>query len=608
MSFFIKNFFFASEPKVDFYDSLQEMISSKKDYCNSIMNYLYNLTSCLSDFQIRIKNISLNLENIEVSPEEKNIHNLIESINKEIIAKFEESNKTLNEIYSLFEKYETNMKQEIKIYKEYKDTFNELYKKKKKLEQSKQIYHNTGKQMEYKVIQFVKNNYLILDQINQNEFLMEELDQITYPPHISYEAYEKDLNVTNNLIEIYTQKQNKFFNFLPEIIAKDDVFYFNLVNTYVNLLENEEKKLGEEINRLKDNKNFEKKENKSELKKLVENYEKNKIEENKIKFEQYPTKIELNDCKNKKEFEIYFESINIIKKYVDRKIFPDYNYDIELKNFKMNELIKDLFSNKREEINQSIKDTFLDLLEEPSVYHTFFVILSKLRSNGSFSQPKSLIDLLGQGFEIILSKSKKNKLYDNVKNCIILSQTYYYEDDKKEKIYIFESIKNNKWLKTPKFWRNFILYLTEKDLGRFDLKKEKDFQKLGEVVFSNLLTFASNMKNFEIDKRIIVKIMDEFLEKYNYMSENNKKLIYEMIIQEKEGEVINNEEELEKLRKEYDISLEKNNNDETDKEIKEENKEEIEEKNKEEIEEENKKENKEENKENKEENKKIYIL
>jgi hypothetical protein len=335
----------------------------------------------------------------------------------------------------------------------------------------------------------------------------------------------------------------------------------------------------------------------------VENYEKNKIEENKIKFEQYPTKIELNDCKNKKEFEIYFESINIIKRYVDRKIFPDYNYDIELKNFKMNELIKDLFSNKREEINQSIKDTFLDLLEEPSVYHTFFVILSKLRSNGSFSQPKSLIDLLGQGFEIILSKSKKNKLYDNVKNCIILSQTYYYEDDKKEKIYIFESIKNNKWLKTPKFWRNFILYLTEKDLGRFDLKKEKDFQKLGEVVFSNLLTFASNMKNFEIDKRIIVKITDEFLEKYNYMSENNKKLIYEMIIQEKEGEVINNEEELEKLRKEYDISLEKNNNDETDKEIKEENKEEIKEKNKEEIEEENKKENKEENKENKEENK-----
>jgi len=136
---FIKNFFFASEPKTDFYDSLQEVILSKKDYCNSIMSYLYNLTSCINDFQIRIKNIALNLENIEVSPEEKNIHNLIESINKEIIEKFEQSIKTLNEINSLFDKYENNMKEEIKIYKEYKDIFSELYKKKKKLEQSKEI-------------------------------------------------------------------------------------------------------------------------------------------------------------------------------------------------------------------------------------------------------------------------------------------------------------------------------------------------------------------------------------------------------------------------------------------------------------------------------------
>ena len=571
---FIKNFFFASEPKTDFYDSLQEVILSKKDYCNSIMSYLYNLTSCINDFQIRIKNIALNLENIEVSPEEKNIHNLIESINKEIIEKFEQSIKTLNEINSLFDKYENNMKEEIKIYKEYKDIFSELYKKKKKLEQSKEIYHNTGKQMEYRVIQFVKNNFPNLDQINQNEFLMDELDQITYPPHISYEAYAEDLEITNNLIEIYIQKQNKFFNFLPEVIAKDDVFYFNLVNTYVNILENEDKKLVKEINKLKDNKNFEKKENKSELKKLVENYEKNKVEENKIKFEHYPTKLQLDSCENKKEFEIYFESINIIKQYVDKKIFPDYNHDIELKNFKMNGLIKDLFSNKKQEINPSVKDTFLDLIEEPSVYHTFFVILSKLRSNGSFSQSKSFIDLLGQGFEIVISKSKKNKLYDNVKNCIILSQTYYYEDDKKEKIYIFESIKNNKWLKTPKFWRNFILYLIEKDLGRFDLKKDKDFKKLGEVVFSNLLTFTSNMKNFEIDKRIIVKIMDEFLEKYNYVSEANKKVIYEMIIQENEGEIVNIDGELEKLRKEYDISLENNVADEAEKEIKQENKEE----------------------------------
>ena len=66
------------------------------------------------------------------------------------------------------------------------------------------------------------------------------------------------------------------------------------------------------------------------------------------------------------------------------------------------------------------------------------------------------------------------------------------------------------------------------------------------------------MKSFEIDKRIIVKIIDEFIEKYNYISESNLKLIYGVIIQGKEGEP---NDDLEKLRKEYDVSLEKDNND-----------------------------------------------
>ena len=566
---FIKDFFFSSsEKKVDFYDSLNDIILSKKDYCNSINTFLDDLTYCLNDFQIRIKNITLNLNDIEVCPEEKNIQSLIKSICNEIKEKFEESSKALKDICSHFNKYEKNLKEAIKIYNEYKEIFNQLQKEKKALEKRKEVYFNAGKEMDYKVTQFVNYNIQVLDQINQNEFLMGELDQITIPSHISFEVYENSLDKVNDLIVIYNQRQSKFFNFLPEITAIDDVIYFNLVNTYVNLLENEEKKLNKEINKLKDNKNFEKKE-KSELKKIVEDSEKNKKEEKRMKIEQYPTKLEFESCKNKKEFDICFESINIIKNYVNKKIFPDYNYDIELKNFKISELIKDLFTNKREEININKRDDFIALIENPSVYHTFFVILSKLRSNGSFSQPKSLINLLGKGFEIVLSNSRKNKSYENVKNCIILSQTYYYEDDKKQKIYIFEHIKNNKWLKTAKFWRNFILYLIEIDLGRFDLKKDKDYKKLGEVVFSNLLTFASNMKSFEIDKRIIVKIMDEFIEKYNYISENNKKLIYEMIIEEKEGEN-NVYNELEKLRKEYDISLENDNLDNNDKDKKEE--------------------------------------
>ena len=56
------------------------------------------------------------------------------------------------------------------------------------------------------------------------------------------------------------------------------------------------------------------------MKKLVKNYEKNKVEANKIKFEHYPTKLQLDSCESKKEFEIYFESINDIN-YFNLMIF-----------------------------------------------------------------------------------------------------------------------------------------------------------------------------------------------------------------------------------------------------------------------------------------------
>ena len=557
----LKNYYnsiFSSQKKdVDFYDSLQDLIISKKQYYTHIHHSIINLSTCLNEFQIRISNLNYNLDNIEFPKEETNIHNLIKSIHKRILEKFKENIKTLDDINTHFTKYIDDLKTEIKIYKEYKDIYIKLDDEKIKLKKNEETYHDTGKKNESKIIQFVDRNIQRINQIEQSEELMDELAQLTFPTSLSYQIYEKSLNDVNNLVATYNQKHCKYFNYLPEILAKDEVFYYNLINAYVTLLKKENKKINEEIKKFEDANNIEKKENKSEMKKLIEKYEKNKIEEKMKKFIQYPTNILFTDCKNKKQFEVYFKSVDIIKKYVNKKIFPDYKYDDELNNFKMSELIRKLFSNKSEEINTNLKDTFNDLIENPSLYNTLFIILSKLRTNGTFSQSKALISLLGEGFEKVLINSKKNKLYENAKNIIILSQTYYYEDEKKEKIYIFEFIKNNKWLKTAKFWRNFINYMLDNDLKRFDKINEKDNFKLGEVVFSNLLTFASNMKSFEIDKRIIIKILDELFDKYNYVSEQNKQIIYQMIIQTNEDDV-NIYDELIRLRKEYDESLENN--------------------------------------------------
>ena len=72
--------------------------------------------------------------------------------------------------------------------------------------------------------------------------------------------------------------------------------------------------------------------------------------------------------------------------------------------------------------------------------------------------------------------------------------------------------------------------------------------KLNEIAFSQLLSFITNLNDFEIDKRVTLKIVDEFIHKYNFLSESNIKDIYAIISKDKDV--------IEKLRKEYDPSLE----------------------------------------------------
>ena len=139
------------------------------------------------------------------------------------------------------------------------------------------------------------------------------------------------------------------------------------------------------------------------------------------------------------------------------------------------------------------------------------------------------------------------------------------------------------------------------DIERGENIPDRIKRKLDEIVFSQLLSFITNLNDFEIDKRVILKIADEFIQKYKYLSESNIEGIYQIISKDKD--------DLDKLRKEYDASLEseiieiKDEKSESKKEVKEEKKEEQKEENKEEVKEEEKKEEKKEE-EKKEEEKK----
>ena len=552
---FITNLFKVEE--VDGYENIQKRITTKKDYLENILSYFKNFESLFREIPERIYTYNSNLSTFIVAPEEQNIHDSVKSIGKDIFGDIVEILKFLREIINHISTYRNTLNKEITIYEELKKINKDLKEEKAKLKKNKEMFHKVGKKAEDDIKNFVKNIPDIND-IYENEIINFDLNKIVENPREAFKNYKNSLQRANKLIKQFNSKQLLLFNYYPELSSEEGVFFFRLIKLYLQYLEKKNSDLNVNIEKIKNNKQLE---TNTKLIELIEISENNKKEEKIQSLIPYQSELDFNKCKDDKQFILFSNSMNIIKNFISNDLFPNYDYDIEVKNYRMSKVIKKLF-NETGELDPKLIEDYLNILDDPSVYRGFFVVLSQLRTNSKFLRDRNVIDLLGNGFNVITEYSANNKIYDNIKNCIILSQTFYYEDEKKNKVYIFESIKGNKYLRNSRFWRDFIQDMIKKEFKRFEsvfpdanIKIDKNIgitkkikEKLNEVVFSQLLTYASNMKDFEIDKKIIIKIMDEFIQKYNYLSKNNKDNIYMVITQ--------GEEDIEKLRKEYDPSLE----------------------------------------------------
>ena len=544
---------------VNGFENLQKRITEKKEYLEKIVSSFNNVSNYLKEIYGKIFNSNKALSNIIFSLEENNIQEIVTSIYQKIINDLKEKFKLIGQANSIFSNHISVLNKEIAFYEDLKKINRDLQEEKEKLLKVKENYHKLGKKGENDVKEFAK--YINrLNDIYDNLILFDQLENKVEPMKKAFYDYKICLNKSNRLIKNYNQQQSLIFNYFPEISSEESAFYYRLIQIYHQSLENENNDIINIIKKIKDIGNLKEK-GKTKIMELIEIAEDNKKEEKIQKLISYPTELEINKCQSKNEFELFSNAIIIIKTFVNSDFFPNYDYEKEKKNFTICQIIKQLFKegDKKEE---KLSNDFLELIKDKDVHKTVFIILSQLRTQGKFVQSKYLIDLLGKAFNILLENAGKNKLYDNVKNCIILSQTYYYEEEKNKKIYILEYIKSSKYLKNSHFWRNFINDMIKKEFERFEdlfpdlnINIEKNIninkkikEKLNEVVFSQLLTYASNMTEFEIDKRIILKIIDEFVEKYNYLSETNLNTIYDLISSDKAN--------IKKLRKEYEPSLE----------------------------------------------------
>ena len=531
---------------VEGYETLQKRVENKKEFLEKILECFNNFQDYLNNFSEKIKNLNSTLNHITFSPEEKCFHDTAKLIYRKIYSNFEQNSVLLAKLINYISGHISKLDKEVSFYQQLKKINKDLIEEKEKLKKNKEIYHKAAKEAEDKIkIKNITN----INQIYKNDILRKNIEAIASTPKKALNNYKQSIVKTNEIIKKYNEKLSYILNYFPELANEDGVFLFRLLKIYLQNLEDESKFANKNINEINNSKSLG---TNSELKELIEKTEKNNLYEEKEKLIQYGTELSYLNCQNKKEFELYSNCVNIINNFIDKDIFPNYNYDIELNNYKICSLITKLFKEKGE-IDIKLSDEFLNLINNPSVHKSAFIILSKLRTRGTYEYPKCLIELLGKGFNILINYAGKNKLYNNIDDGLILSQTYYYKDDNKNKIYISEYLKNNNILLNTKILRNYIDAMIRRELNNFKNNCHLNNieivnNKLDGLIFSQLLTSINIMKDFNFDKRVILKIIDEFIEKYDYMSDNNINVLYDMITEGKDS--------LENLRKEYNSSLE----------------------------------------------------
>jgi len=368
-----------------------------------------------------------------------------------------------------------------------------------------------------------------------------------------YDKYSNSVKEVNKNREESIEKQSNILKLYQSLELKDGEYLINIFGMMINRLkeENEAKKnllieMEKIINSIDLNKDKET---------LIKNYNSEEKPDELVPIIQYEPQIDFEKGNNPDEYKINHEIIVAMKSVIP-EIMP--NFDIEKENRKqeMRELSKKIFA-----INVAFTDDekkkLMEYLKEKWSQNYFLIYLSKQRTNGRFARSQKLVNDLAEILTLILQTSEQEKDYEAARNCMILSQTYYYEDKDKDgnvkKKYLLEFILTYKWLRTPEFWRGLIEKMVLLEVKKytdgnpnepslFDESNQKSRERLSNLCFSQLLPYSNNMKEFYMDDRIIVRIIDEFVQKYHVQKEFADSIY---------GVVNSNPEEIEKLRQEY---------------------------------------------------------
>jgi len=513
---------------LDDYEQNIKIYNDKYEYYSSAFDKLNKLKNIIEKFNkekletYKIKSEELNF----TSSIDDNYMKIILFIKDKISITINGCINVINEILKNLNNTKEIIKHNNKNFTDYLNIQNSFNIKLSELESLQEKYYNSAEKAESYTFSFLNK------KVHGQKTDMSEFEKKNKLQNICKEEKEKYISkleeINNDKIKIFNEKQKFIFNINNEIIK---TCYENFINSLFAFyqLTNEETENLEKRDEVKEM--IIKTTNKKEEISKIEYQEKEKID-----FIQYSSRINFNDCYDTMEMGTFIsacdEMCKVIGDYIQDKL--DHWKELTDLNITINRILK-----LDEQITEKEEKNIEDILKTEVGENIFINCLSQLRTTGYYEKSKNFIEFIGRTLNIILD-SEKNKLdYQIIKSCLILSQTFYYLDLNKEKRFIFEYILKSKVFNSPNFWRGFIDYILNSDDNKVNINK----MKINDFLFMQLVPYIKNMKDFNIDDRIIIKIIDEFLIKYDYIKEEGYGKLFIFI---------NNDlNEIEKMRKEY---------------------------------------------------------
>ena len=507
---------------IDFIEKIKKAYflfsESINDIINKKSNFFDNNTSIFYSLMINLKNL-MATQSVEYKDLASNLMKEIIDPCKIILA--------------------NNDKNEEILYKEYNDINKRLKKAKLKLEENKNIYLTKMKETEKLIFE---EKSMKINSITSNQEIKDK-NKIAFSSVCdsmqNEDNYTNSLNEVNKIIEELNDIENKLSKFYEETESKtlnkikENLYYF------MTIIKSSNSKINYDIN------DFNKKcldiKLENNIKSLLEKNKYTLSKQKKLMFEPYVPFSSLYDSikssSQNEKMNVNYEVILYLKKFFTG-ICEDLDMKEEKKRKQFRELCLRIFDENTQNYVKEDQDELIKFMEN-QVYRQYFISsLTLQRTNGGYKREKKLFNELIEILKIILEYAEKENNFDNARNCIILSQTFYIEENKDgkiEKIYLMEYIKNNKWLSSPKFWKEYIEDEITKDKLKFEEENKNGGGDVKQIYFSKLITYSHNMNMFCIKREDALNIINYFIEKYE-ISESMKNTVlidFEYVYDEK---------------------------------------------------------------------------